>query len=577
MSRRGHSIRWRVLGPVIALLACALSVPAATAEEDTGPRRGGTVTVVVPEDDGVVASLDPSASWSTLSTSILQQLLTRSLTTYRPDPKTGELELVPDLATDLGRPNRTFTEWSFTLRKGVRFENGRRVTADDVRFGIERSFDGNNGTKGGGLAGPGTEYSRQYFAKGAAYNGPYAEDAAPYEGVTVEGRTITIKMRRPFPDMASWASFPAIGPIPRGDASKPATYSRRPLATGPYRVGEFEPGERLVLVRNEHWQPSTDPTRSAWPDRWVFRFGADPATADALLLSDAYDGRRVILTSLLPQSAQDARQRLGERVVQVDTPCGNYLTLDWKKIRKLRVRQAIAHAYPHEAAWRAAGEVPGVTRTSGDALLPPGVPGRRDVRLDDGQHISHDPAQARRLLRQAGVEPGEFRLSWPHDSRDPNARETARVVAEAFEDAGFEADPIAYPGSTRDLLRDAAAGKDRAEKVIARANMEQISFCADWPSGSTFLPALLRADSPYNPSGFRAKAFDAEVARVMRMAAAKGQAAWGALDASVQERWLPMFPTGYVRDVMAHGSDIGGLTGDEHGGPGFRNVHVLAP
>lgn len=575
MTRRWGSIRARVLGPVIALLACAITVPAATAEEDSGPQSGGTVTVVVPEDDGLVFSLDPSASWSTLSTSILQQLLTRSLTTYRPDPQTGELELVPDLATDLGRPNSNFTEWTFTLRKGVRFENGRRVTADDVAFGIERSFDGNNGTKGGGVAGPGMEYSRRYLARGGAYNGPYVEDATPYEGVRVEGRTITIKTARPFPDMPSWASFPAISPIPRGDASNPATYARKPLATGPYRIGAFEPGERLVLVRNERWNPASDTARSAWPDRWVFRFGADAATADALLLSDAYDSRRVILTSLLPQSVREAQQRLGEQLVEVDTPCGNYLTMDWRKIRKLRVRQAIAYAYPRRAAWEAAGEVPGVTRTSGDALLPPGVRGRRDVRLNDGAHITFDPAKARRLLEQAGVEPGRFRLSWPHDSRDPNARQAAGVVADAFEEAGFEADPVAYPGSTRELLRDAAVGKDRAEKVIARANMELISFCADWPSGSTFLPALLRARSPYNPSGFRTEQFGAELAKVMRMPAGKGLTAWGDLDETVQKRWFPMFPTGYVREVMAHGSDIAGLRGDEHGGPDLRDVHVL--
>lgn len=575
MRGRGRSRRWRVLGPVIAMLACLPTVSPAVADETEGPRRGGTVTVVVPEGDGSVLSLDPTASWSTLSTSILQQLVTRSLTTYRPDPETGEPELVPDLATDLGRHNKDFTEWSFTLREGVRFENGREVTAEDVRFGIERSFDGNNGTRGGGVAGPGTEYSAHYFLGGATYNGPYTPRRTRFRGVTVEGRTLTIRMARPFPDMASWASFPAIGPIPRGAASRPKTYVTKPLATGPYRVAAFEPGRRLELVRNERWDASTDPVRAAWPDRWVFRFGADPATADALLLGDAYDARRVILTGMLPQSHRDAEELLGSRLLRADTTCGNYLTLDWKKIPKLRVRQAIAHAYPHEAAWEAAGEVPGVTRTSGDALLPPGVPGRRDVRLDDGEHITFDPAASRRLLREAGIEAGEFRLSWPYDERDPNAREVASVVADAFNESGFSSDPIAYPGSTRELLRDAAAGRKRAERVMARANMEWISFCADWPSGSTFLPALLRPSSPYNPSGFRARPLDAELAGVLALPVAEGRAAWGRLDEDVQRRWLPMIPTGYVHKLLASGRDLAGLRIDERGGPDFRDVRVL--
>lgn len=49
--------------------------------------------------------------------------------------------LVPDLATDLGRHNANFTSWTFTLRPGVMFSNGRPVTPQDIAYGIERSFD----------------------------------------------------------------------------------------------------------------------------------------------------------------------------------------------------------------------------------------------------------------------------------------------------------------------------------------------------------------------------------------------------------------------------------------------------
>ena len=49
--------------------------------------------------------------------------------------------LIPDLATDLGRPNDDFTEWTFTIREGVKYENGEEVTPEDIAYGIKRSFD----------------------------------------------------------------------------------------------------------------------------------------------------------------------------------------------------------------------------------------------------------------------------------------------------------------------------------------------------------------------------------------------------------------------------------------------------
>lgn len=572
MSKRTRSSGWRAALPVIGLLACLPVVGPAQAD-GSQVQAGGTVTVVVPEDDGTLETLDPTASWSTLSTSILQGLVTRSLTTYVTDAKTGERTLVPDLATDLGKHNKDFTEWSFTLRPGIRFEDGRKVTAEDVRFGILRSFDGNNGTRGGGLGGPGTEYSARNFFNGTKYDGPYSPRGTGYKAVRVKGDTITIKMARPFPEMASWASFPAISPIPR--TSSPKTYGRHPLATGPYKVKEFVPGKRLVLERNPAWDAASDPTRKARPDEWVFRFGQDPATADALLLSDAFDGRRVILTRLLPQSIAEARRRLGDRVLELGTSCGNYLSLDLKALPDLDVRRAIAFAYPREQAWKAAGEEPGVTRRAGDALLPTSVAGRRDVRLAGKKHISHDPDKARALLEKAGKKPGEVRLSWVYDRSDEQARRASDLVAAAFRDAGFDAVPVPHAGGAEDVHARATAGRPGARRLLARTNLERISFCADWPSGATFLPALLRRKSPFNQSGFNEAWFDGEVARINRLDAAKGTDEWGRLDERVQEKWLPMFPTGYVTEYAAGGRGITGLAADERGTPDFRNVGVL--
>jgi peptide/nickel transport system substrate-binding protein len=50
-------------------------------------------------------------------------------------------------------------------------------------------------------------------------------------------------MSTPFPDMSYWAAYAAIGTIPPGKASDPATYKLHPWATGPYIVKDFTPEE----------------------------------------------------------------------------------------------------------------------------------------------------------------------------------------------------------------------------------------------------------------------------------------------------------------------------------------------
>ena len=105
-----------------------------------GAVRGGTVTVVSDAATvGYYTTLDPSDSYA-IPNYILSGLVTRSLTQYVYDAAQHTMVLVPDIATDTGTSNADFTEWTFTIRDGVRFEDGTPVTADDVAYGIERSF-----------------------------------------------------------------------------------------------------------------------------------------------------------------------------------------------------------------------------------------------------------------------------------------------------------------------------------------------------------------------------------------------------------------------------------------------------
>jgi peptide/nickel transport system substrate-binding protein len=223
-----------------------------------GAVAGGTVTALVSGDWQRL--LDPSGLYFTDVVSVMSGLVTRSLTQYVYDPQRQAMVLVPDIATDTGTPNADFTQWTFRIRHGVRFEHGTHVTASNVAFGIERSLD--HADFPGNPA-----YGTEYFLDGAAYKGPYRTGSS-YAGVVVDGNTVTIKMRRPFPDMPYYAAFPEMGPIP-DIGSNPATYGLHPLATGPYKISQYLAGKSLSLVRNRYWKPNADPGRHAYPDRYV--------------------------------------------------------------------------------------------------------------------------------------------------------------------------------------------------------------------------------------------------------------------------------------------------------------------
>src|SRR5215218_7423327 len=224
--------------------------------EIEGAQEGGTVHVR--DQILLTTTLDPTEAYYTDSGSLLAGLVVRSLTQYSYDEESKNMILVPDLATDLGTPNEDFTEWKFTIRDGVKYENGDPVTVEDVAFGIDRSFDRTTFPTG-------AAYSNQYFLNGDKYQGPYTDKKMDScECYVIDGSTITIKMARPFPDMPYWGAFAAMSAIPK-DASDPAEYRRHPLATGPYKFEDYTPAKSLTLVRNDQWDPATDAARTQYP------------------------------------------------------------------------------------------------------------------------------------------------------------------------------------------------------------------------------------------------------------------------------------------------------------------------
>jgi peptide/nickel transport system substrate-binding protein len=527
-----------------------------------GAVRGGTVTVL--SQAMSTDTLDPTQAYNSDVLSILRELLTRSLTQWVYDPARHAMELVPDIATDTGRSNADFTEWSFTIRDGVRYESGNEVTAADVAYGIKRSFDRTTFDQG-------PNYSNSYFLDGDTYQGPYTSGMA-YRGVLVDGNTVTLKMSRPFPDLPYWASFPAMGPIPQL-GSNPILYAQLPLATGPYRIARYTPGKSLILMRNPEWDPTTDPGRHAYPNRYVFKFAVPAKQISRTILGDTGRGRTSV--AYPAPTSQDfitrsdyLQARKSNRVTVGAGPCTFWLSPDNRKITDLRVRKAIGYAYPYEDSYASSGGIGAWQWIPGTSILPPAFPGHQDFNPLSTRPGTTDPDKARALLKRAGYGSGDYVLKWAYDSSKPSSVAKNEAISHALQVAGFTTKPHPLSSEQGVFLMNL----DRQAPI----NLRNDGWCPDWPSGTSWFAETFRSQGGGNSAFFAQPTVDAQIDRIRQLPLDEQAAKWGALDKTIMTKYYPVVITGYRQAALLHGSHIGGMNVDTNMAmPTWQDLHVI--
>jgi peptide/nickel transport system substrate-binding protein len=544
-----------------------VAVAAAPVAAHSGPPATHEVsgTLHVLSDLGVV-NLDPPEANTFATRSLLSGLVIRSLTQLVYDPTRHLMVLKPDLATTLGWHNQDYTQWVFTLRKGLTFGNGRPVTPVDVKFGIERSFD--RRTFPGG-----PRFSNRFFLHGDTYHGPYRSGRA-YDGVHISGQRLTLTMARPFPDLPYYLAFPAMSPIPPGKASAPARYRYRPWATGPYVVHFYAPGRSLELTRNPNWDPATDPERAQAFDEVDVRLDMPRAQIDQVLLQDTGYGKSSIsLTSVLPADYHVWADQAPDRLVKGLNRCVDMVDPDNRTITNIAVRRALGWAYPYHDAWVAGGTIAGVERIPATNLAPPGTIGRTFYNPLPGHTPgSTNAAKAREILTEAHRLHAVVRFAYKVD--DPVSIAVKNVLVVAFKQAGF--DPQPYATTTANYVHDILKNPDSS------VNLRSVTRCSPFPTGrSVLVPEFHSTDVDgrgfgYNYSAFSNATIDKDMAKATVTPLAQQAAAWNALDRAIQLKHYPTVVTAYHAVALMRGSDVGGALVDNMTGMPTWNRLTLA-
>ncbi len=202
------------------------SAPAEAAEsgemESGEPVAGGTLRAAFQNE---WAGLDPHVASSYSSYQVLNNVL-EGLTFYD-----DEMNLVPWLAESWEQSEDGLT-WTFKLREGVLFSNGREMTAEDVKWSFERLIDP---ATGGG---------------NAARVGPPETQIE-----VIDDYTVAITHPEPFGIFPQSLGFDKSTGIMASESLDDDGIVNTPIGTGPFQIAEVEGTTRLLLERNEnYWQ-----------------------------------------------------------------------------------------------------------------------------------------------------------------------------------------------------------------------------------------------------------------------------------------------------------------------------------
>jgi peptide/nickel transport system substrate-binding protein len=522
-----------IMAVAVALLVTGCSANQSASSSGSG--SGGTLTILTPQ---TLINLDPAKSQNLATTTL--GLIERRLTTWEIKPGKAA-KVVPDLATTTGKASDDGKTWTYTLKSGLKFSNGKAITSADIKYGIERSF---SDQLTGGLG-----YHKTLLVGGDSYKGPYSGADLP-SIATPDAKTIVFHLNASYGDWPWIASMPAFSPVPKAD-DNPTTYGNKPVASGPYAVKSNKDGSALTLVRNKYWSAKTDSVRTAGPDSIVFKESQSQSTTVQSLISDAGDAKNAFGSQYLGASdlAQvNANASAKSRLATSQAGPISYLAINTQRgaLKELPVRQALEYAVDKKSFLIASGgAAAGVPATT---LITPGIAGRKDYDLYPAGS-SGDVAKAKALLAKA---PDAANLNLTLlTQNDPASLAQAQALQQGIERAGVKV--TLKPEDVNSFYSDATASAGDFDLAL-------YGWQPDFPSANSNIQPLFASseigDGGNNVSHYSSPESDALIAQATgEVDQSKAQALWTQADKRIMQD-APVVPLSYAKQSFLRGSGV---------------------
>jgi peptide/nickel transport system substrate-binding protein len=310
----------------------------------------------------------------------------------------AELKVIPGLAESWLSPDSGKT-WTFKLRKGVRFHHGRELEAQDVVFTAKRVLDPKAGSPGRRAIGPIADV--------------VANDVS----------TVTFTLEGPFADFPAMMSGTFMRIVP-SDAAQ--NLDQKPIGTGPFRLGEWMPGQSVKLTRNsDYWMSGLPKLEEVWLVSYPVQ-----AAEQAALSSGETQLMWDVQTSLEPA----IRKMPNITVTEISSTGFQPLVMrsDRPPFNDPRVRQAVKHAINRDLVMRFV--LQGHGSIAQDTPVPPSSDFFTKVAAPP-----YNPDKARALLSEAGVV-AKLSLQLFASNERAGCVEQAQVVKPMLEAVGIKVD-----------------------------------------------------------------------------------------------------------------------------------------
>jgi peptide/nickel transport system substrate-binding protein/oligopeptide transport system substrate-binding protein len=448
----------RILTTTVAVSALALMLAMtatnAQAEQlDPNAKPGGEIVITYKDD---VATLDPAIGYDWQNWSMIKSLFDGLM-----DYEAGTTTLRPDLAEsyEISPDGQTFT---FKLRKGVKFHNGREMTAEDVKYSIDRVVNPTTQSPGQG-----------FFGSIKGYEEAAAGKADGLSGITVVD-PLTVKFELTRPD-ATFLHVMAINfshVVPKEEVEKyGADFGKNPVGTGAFKLAEWTLGQRVVFAKNpDYWNKGLP-----YLDKITFEIGQEPIVALLRLQKGEID---VPGDGIPPAKFQEVMNDPDQkaRVVEGGQLHTGYVTMNVNipPFDNVKVRQAVNMAINKDRIVQLINN----RAVPANQPLPPSMPGY----AKDYKGYPYDAAKAKELLAEAGHAEG-FETDLYVMNTDPNPR-IAQGIQQDLAAIGIKANIQAL--AQANVI--AAGGEKEGAPMIWSGGM---AWIADFPDPSNFYGPIL--------------------------------------------------------------------------------------
>jgi ABC-type transport system substrate-binding protein len=514
----------------VSLAAMMIAAAPALSPAMADVKQGGEMTVTFKDD---LITLDPAIGYDWKNWSVIKSVFD-GLMDYKP----GTTELVPDLAESYSVSDDGLT-YTFKLRHGVKFHNGREMTAADIKYSLERTCNPATQSPGAG-----------YYGALEGFDDFQAGKATELSGVqTPDDYTVTIKLSRPDSTLLHLMAlnFSFVVPKEVVEAEGP-DFGHKPVGTGAFKVTEWTTGQSLRLERNkDYFKPGVPKL-----DQINFQIGQEPVVNLLRLQKGEIDfPGDMIPPAKFTEVMNDPEW--SKQVIVADQLQTGYITMNVniKPFDNVAVRQAVNMAINKDRIVQVINN----RAVPANQPLPPSMPG-----YDKSfKGYAYDVDGAKAKLKEAGLANG-FETDLYVANTDPQPR-IAQAIQQDLAAIGIKANIKALDQGN--VI--AAGGKKDGAPMIWSGGM---AWIADFPDPSNFYTVILgcggAVEGGWNWAWYCNKDLDKRADEANAMTnpadADKRAAAWGKIftDLMADAPWAPIFNE---KAYVIHSKNIDGPAG----------------